>query len=596
MIVGFDFEVFKYNWLVVFVNPFTHEVVKIWDDANELKKYYDAYNDFVYIGYNSRHYDQWIFKALLCGFNGWQINDWIIKKHLPGWQFSKLLNKIRLYSYDVQPDNEKSLKQLEAYQGHNIHETGVDFNIDRPLTDDEKQKTEIYCTNDVIETLNVFAENNSDFYALIGLINMFKLPFSAINRTKAQISAQILECERVERTDDWDIYTLPCLQLNNPKYKKCIAWFFDPNNQWYEKIERRGGNDIIRKNPGFTVNIAGVEHSLGLGGLHGALEKYIYRCSSDYLLIHVDVESYYPSLMIYWGLLTRNARKPERFKEIYERRLQLKHEGKKKEQAPLKIVINGTYGISKDPNNKAYDARNANMICINGQLLLIDLIEKLENVPSFELVQSNTDGLIIKIHKRDFAAVDDICYEWETRTKMRLEFEYIDMIYQGDVNNYMFHYADIETNGKKAGKWERKGAYVKELSPLDNDLPIVNKALTDFLMFGTPPNETINKCDDYMMFQKIVKLSNKYDYVEHNGIKYTNKCYRVFASNDIWNDRAITAVKDNGKTVNKFANTPDCCYIENGSVKGVTVPKKLNKDWYIKTANERLLNKFGIEV
>lgn len=586
MIIGYDWEVFRYNWLVVFVNPFTREVTKIWDDPKALKEFYDANNDFIFVGYNSRFYDQWVFKAILCGFNAWQINDWIINKQLPGWQFSKLLNKIRLYNYDVQPGPDKSLKQLEAYQGHNIHETGVDFNIDRPLTEAEKRETEKYCLNDVVETLNVFAETKADFEALLGLIKMFKLPFSAISKTKAQVSAQILECEFVERHDDWELYTLPCLQLNNPKYKNCVTWFFDPKNQWYKKYERKKGKTVVKKNPGFTVDIAGVEHSLGLGGIHGARDKFIYVCGNGYLLIHVDVASYYPSLMIYWNLLTRNARRPERFKEIYERRLQLKHEGKKKEQAPLKIVINGTFGISKDPNNKAYDPRNANMICINGQLLLIDLIEKLEAVPSFELVQSNTDGLIIKIHKRDFAAVDDICYEWETRTKMNLEFDYIKQIWQGDVNNYMY----VDYNGKT----ERKGAYVKELSPLDNDLPIINKAIVDYMLTGVTPAETIRNCTDYAMFQKVVKLSSKYEYVEHNGHEYNNKCYRVFASKNT-RDGAIYAVKSDGAK-GKYANTPENCYIENGSVQGAPIPDKLNMDWYIWLANDRLLNKFGIEV
>lgn len=587
MIVGYDYEVFKYNWLVVFVDPFKREVTKIWDDPDALKRFYDSHNDYIYIGYNSRHYDQWIFKALLCGFNAWQINDWIIKKHLPGWQFSSLLNKIRLYNYDTQPGQDKSLKQLEAYQGHNIHETGVDFRINRPLTDAEKRETEDYCLNDVKETLNVFAETKNEFDALIGLIEMFNLPFSAISKTKAQVSAQILECERVDRNDDWELYTLPCLQLNNPKYQNCVKWFFDPKNQWYNKTEHKKGKTVVKKNPGFTVDIAGVEHSLGLGGIHGARNKFIYKCTKDYLLIHVDVASYYPSLMIYWNLLTRNARRPERFKEIYERRLQLKHEGKKKEQAPLKIVINGTFGISKDPNNKAYDPLNANMICINGQLLLIDLIEKLEAVPSFELVQSNTDGLIIKIHKRDFNAVDDICYEWETRTKMNLEFDYIKQIWQGDVNNYMY----VDYNGKT----ERKGAYVKELSPLDNDLPIINKAIVDYMLTGVTPAETIRNCTNYAMFQKVVKLSSKYEYVEYNGQQFTNKCYRVFASKNPW-DGAIYAVKDGGRRADKFANTPENCYIENGSIQGVGIPDKLNIDWYISLANDRLLNKFGIEV
>ena len=51
------------------------------------------------------------------------------------------------------------------------------------------------------------------------------------------------------------------------------------------------------------------------------------------MLIHVDVESYYPSLMVEYDLITRNARKPERFNEVKEKRLALKRAGKKKEQA-----------------------------------------------------------------------------------------------------------------------------------------------------------------------------------------------------------------------------------------------------------------------
>lgn len=48
--------------------------------------------------------------------------------------------------------------------------------------------------------------------------------------------------------------------------------------------------------------------------------------------------------------------------------------------------------------------------------------------------------------------------------------------WEKDVNNYVFIFSN--------GKVERKGAYVKELSPLDYDLPIINKALVDRLVKG----------------------------------------------------------------------------------------------------------------
>ena len=47
-------------------------------------------------------------------------------------------------------------------------------------------------------------------------------------------------------------------------------------------------------------------------------------------------------------------------------------------QAPLKIILNSTYGAMKDKYNPMYDPRQANNVCVFGQLLLLDLIEHLE--------------------------------------------------------------------------------------------------------------------------------------------------------------------------------------------------------------------------
>lgn len=565
--LAYDFEVFRYNWLVVAIDPKKRKPYVIWDNPEALKKLHERYKNDIWVGFNSRHYDQYILKGILCGFEAWELNDFIINQNKPGWSFSSLLRKIFLINYDVAPLN-NSLKQLEGFQGHSIHESDVDFKIDRPLTEAEKADTVKYCTNDVEETINVFAANIDDFNALLWLVKEFKFPLSYMSKTKAQISAEILECEKVDRNDEWDLFTLKCLKLK--KYKEAAEWFLNPENHDYKKK--------------FSMIVAGIKHDLAWGGIHGALAKYHYKCDKDYLMLHVDVESYYPRLMIFHNLLTRNAKKPERFKAIFNRRMKLKHEGKKKAQAPLKIVINGTYGICKDPTNKAYDPRNANLICVNGQLLLLDLIEKLEaGVKSFELIQSNTDGLIIKIAKKDFELVDDICYEWESRTDMILGFDYIKEIWQKDVNNYVFVQYD--------GKVERKGAYVKELSPMDNDLPIINKALVDYMLKGVPVEDTINNCDKLVDFQKICKLSSKFDHVTHNEKTYYNKCYRVFASLSSF-DGPVKKIKVDGRA-DKFANTSMVSFIENGDITKAKVPMRLDRNWYIDLAKERL-QQYGV--
>jgi DNA polymerase len=326
----------------------------------------------------------------------------------------------------------------------------------------------------------------------------------------------------------------------------------------------------------------------GWGGIHGASEKPIHR--NGYLW-HVDVRSYYPSYLIAHQRITRAARKPEKYKEVYDTRMSLKAAGKKKEQAPYKKLLNSLSGAMKDKNNPAYDPCMNNTMVVNCQLMLIMLLEWLEVIPGFELIQSNTDGLIIWIPDTDeaFNMLDDICYKWETTCSTEhcdiiLEFDQVDWIYQKDVNNYLCKFAG-------ADKYERKGAYVKELSRLDADLPIINRALVDFMTKGIHPKVTINNCDDLIQFQKLVKLSGKYEHVEHNGQRYSYKCYRVFASTRSADGRILKC--RTGSNPAKFGNTPDSCFIVNDDVKDMTCPVHLDKKWYINLAIKRLAD-FGV--
>ena len=567
---------FRYNWLIVALDMKERKKHVIWDDPERLKELYQRNISNIWCGYNSRHYDQHILKGILCGFDPKKINDYIIVDGHDGWRFSSLLNKIKLINYDVMPNPPIGLKTLEGFMGHTIKESDVPFDIDRPLTEAEKAEVELYCTHDAEEACEVFMEKKSDFDAMMGIVTAFDLPISNIGSTEAQITAKVLDCERQDFDDEFDYFFLPCLRLN--KYSYVMDWF-----------------DSIRKNPpktdeekkkfykqSYEVMVAGVPHLFGFGGLHGAPVKPIHRKG---LILHVDVGSYYPSMLIAWDLVTRASRHPEKYKGIYDTRMGLKRAGKKKEQAPYKKLLNALSGAMKDKFNPAYDPRNNNCMCINGQLMLLDLIEHLEVIPGFELIQSNTDGLIILIPDTDeaFNMADDICYEWEQRCStdkcaILLSLDTIDEIYQKDVNNYLW----IEDG--EIG--ERKGAYVKELSRIDSDLPIINKALVDHMSKNIPVRKTILECDDLRQFQKIVKLSDKFKWVEHNGKRYTNKCYRVFASRS-GRDGQIKRC-DGVRNPAKFGNTPDHCFIENGNINGVKCPDRLDKQYYINLAEKRL--------
>lgn len=580
IIVFLDFEVTKYDWLVVIIEPDKKKETVIVNDPDKLKNFYESHKKDIYVGHNIKGYDQFIFKGIILDMKPKKINDHIIVEELSGYTFSKAFNDIPLIIYDTMSTNKssKSLKTLEGMMGNSIEESKTDFTVTHKLTEAEIQDMIKYCRHDVEQTIQVFLNEINEFNSAMGLINMFPevLNIYDLRLTKAQMSAKILECNYKRRNDEFNVSVLPCIQLN--KYKSAAEFFLNPENHWYKRGTKKNKFEIV---------VAGLVHTLGWGGIHGGKEKYHLNAEiSGRLILHIDVEAFYPRLMIFHKLLTRNCKRPEKFRQIYDKRIKLKRAGKKKEQAPLKIVINGTFGICKDKHSQAFDPLMANLICLNGQLMLLDLIEHLEVIEGFELIQSNTDGLIISIPDTDaaFNAVDDVCYEWETRCNMELAFDHISEIYEKDVNNYVFRFEN--------GKLERKGSYVKELSSMDYDLPIINKALVDYMMNGIPIEKTINDCDDLHQFQMVIKISSKYENLRHGDQILREKCVRVFASTDR-SDGGLFWKSARTGTYGKVTSTPIHCFINNLDVKGVKPPRKLDKQWYLDLARKRL-NDYGV--
>lgn len=564
MLNFYDFEVFKHDWLVVIINPIEQTTAKIANDKDKLAEYHKQHKDQIWIGYNSRNYDQYILKSILLGFDPKEVNDWIIQGGNKGWEYSSILNQIQLYNYDCQ-NKFNSLKQLEGFMGNSVQETSVPFDIDRKLTDEEIELTFKYCQHDVEQTMEVFMQRKTEFDAQMALLNTFNLPLKYVGKTQAQLAAIILGAKRVDLFDEWDIRMPDTLDLH--KYQFVADWFLNRQNHDYSST--------------LTCEIAGVPHVVAWGGLHGALNQYRYTCKEDEMLIMADVDQLYPTLMIRYHLLSRGVKDYDKFKNILSESLRLKKLKMKKEREPYKRICNITYGSEGDPSNAMYDPLHRSLVCIFGQVLMIDLIEKIE--PFCKLIQSNTDGVLLLIKDKDFDRLDDVVYAWEQRTGLHMSFDIYKKIIQKDVNNYIA--VDYE------GHVKSKGAYVKPLNDLDNDLPIVNKALVAFMVDGVPIEKTIGDCTDLKDFQKIVKLSSKYKYAWHNNSKLTEKTFRVFASKNPFNGY-IGKQKDDGMTIEKFANTPEHCFIVNENVNGVKAPDDLDKSYYTALAYKRL-EQFG---
>lgn len=574
-ILIFDFEVFRYDWLFVAMDLETQDYTIIENDRDKMIEFYNNNINNIWVGYNCKNYDKYILQAIINGVNPKLVNDYIIGGG-NGWELFRDRLDINLYDTMIMG---KSLKQLESYFGVDIRESEIDFNLDRPLTDTERASNIKYCKSDVYNTALVFMHNKQEFEAQIGLIKLSCSNLSDLSKTKAQLSAKILEAKPLPvqlLQQEWEFEYNQCVKDYNYKHKDVLQ-FFD---------SLRESKDPKAK---YECELYGVPHTFALGGLHGAIPNYIHSVNTKEYIVHIDVASYYPHIMTEWGYLTRAVPSIQKFIDIMELRLKYKKE-KNPLQAPLKIVINGSYGQSgagKLLDNGTYkllspmfDPRRMREVCINGQLMLLQLIEDLEQ---FDLIQSNTDGLVYRIPIEHMDEVKSIVKAWEKRTKMTMEYDYTTLIAQRDVNNYIAVFDN--------GKIERKGGAVKESKPCDYDLPIVKDAITEYFVHGIPVDEYINNVNDLAPFMKTYKLMGSYVRALHGDEQQQGKVFRVFASRSR-KDKCLYKQKE-GKNPEKFAGCPMRCKIINTDIRGLVVPEWLDKKWYIEQAKKEIEKFYG---
>jgi hypothetical protein len=269
--IFYDIEVFKYDWLVVFIDYDSRERTVIVNSRSQLLDFYEAHKNDIFCGYNSRTYDQVMFKGIMGGMDPWALNIKLIEDGAKEYHAIGKLKDTPFNNYDCLLLN-KSLKQLEGFLNSKIKESDVDFNIDRKLTQDEIDETILYCTHDVEQTIVVFENKKEDFDAQLGLIEAFNLPMTSFGKTKAQIIAEILGAERFtsDKNDEFDI-VIPDTLVLSEKYQYIADWYRNPKNHNYSRR--------------LNTEVAGCTHTFAFGGLHGAIPNF----SAEGIILSADV-------------------------------------------------------------------------------------------------------------------------------------------------------------------------------------------------------------------------------------------------------------------------------------------------------------------
>jgi hypothetical protein len=593
----FDCEVFAHDWLFVFKEIATGEYTVIHNDNDAVVAFMER-NPFLG-GFNNKHYDNFILKGVMCGLTPEQIkeiNDLIIVEEVNGWDIP-VLREYRVYfdSFDLMDDCQVglSLKAIEAHLGIPIEETEVDFNITHRLSEKELQETIYYCKYDVDATEKLYHLRQAYLKNKVTLGKARNLTDrQAMYMTNAKLTSVYLKAQKPEKPwNDERNYQYP-EKLLRQYIPQGVFDFFDRM-----KDDRIPNDELFSSKLEIMVGVCPC--TIAYGGIHGAIPTYVEEATETRTIRNKDVASYYPHLMTLMGYCSRNMPSPKMFEDTLEERVAAKKAGDKATANALKLVLNTTYGAmlnGKDGTafNDLYDPLMGRSVCISGQLFLLELSEHLiAECPTLKIIQLNTDGIMVSFDHEDEAKYQEITQEWQDRTGFELEEDFIRKIVQKDVNNYVEVPADGGEPKVKGGQLVRGIAPAGAFN-INNNAVVVARAIKQYFIDGTPPEETIAASENILDFQLIAKAGGKYSQCYHlvGGEKViVQKVNRVYAISDkskgtVYKTHAVT-----GRDA-KVAGLPTHCAIDNNNNLSIEV---VDRKWYVKLAKKYINDFLGIK-
>ena len=266
----FDCEVFAYDWLFVFKNVDGGQYTVIHNDNDAIREFMDT--DPLLAGFNNKHYDQFILKAVLAGATPEEVkevNDFIIRDGQIGWQHP-LMSRCytRFDQFDLFDDCQVglSLKAIEAHLGMDIRESTVDFNLDRPLTAEELEETIFYCKHDVDATEKLYELRKGYLENKLTLGRAKNIPDTkSLYMTNAKLTAAYLDARAQEHNDERK-YVYPSNLLREYIPDEVFDFF----NRLYD--DSLSDEEVFSSKINFNIGECPI--TIGYGGIHGAIPNF----------------------------------------------------------------------------------------------------------------------------------------------------------------------------------------------------------------------------------------------------------------------------------------------------------------------------------
>lgn len=581
-IIIYDFEVFMYDTLfgAKILTENTVEVFQTWD-LEEIKKFYEENKNNIFIGHNNNNYDDLILDAVVTDSPIYHRSKSIIvdkKRFYP---------KIKLISYDLLNSVLKpfGLKLTELLIGKNVHTSPVDFNLDRPLTEEEKVLTEKYNMSDLDQTHYNFLRFKDKFDLRLEIILEFNLPLEALQDTGTQIASRVLKAKKN-----------PALE-----YAKLSPVYYD--NLIIENQEMLNFylNEDFRTEKNKQIVVGESVFEVGSGGIHSAIKKYYCK-----KVLYLDVGGYYNTIMIKYDLLPRtiNEEGKQLYIYMFDEQLKLKKINPVKRKVYKEILL-AVFGAMNNQYCDFYDPYKFILVTLTGELFIVDLCEKLN--PYVKLVQANTDGIMLEINEdTDENKIKEIIDEWQNRTGFNLEFEYLYNLFQRDVNCYFCQDSDM--------KIINKGEALKNYYIDDNafskmaffnckEPPVVAQGIINCLMYDKSPEDFVEENKKNLRLFQYSCKKNTFDCLVYDELNVrtgektqivVDSPVRAFAyKSNVFAGMLYKHKRSKGKTsISKVSNLPDNVFVYNDEILSEsayeTIKDEIDYQYYVNRIYERI--------
>ena len=506
--------------------PFVFEISDRKNDKSQLIQFlnYLRDSDALMVGFNNLGFDYPIVNELLQSpytfdaLKAYQLCTQIIGNGDRSNQLNYLVpfdkrhvRQLDLYKMNHfdNPNKRTSLKALQcAMRSDSIED--LPFPVGKLLTSAQMDALISYNIHDITETEKFLDICQPAIDMRLELIDTAMVPGDVLNFSDVKIGEQYLvkkigrnKCyagskprQTIRNEIQFKNITLPKIKFETDVCNEVLDWF-NSIVVYPTKKER----ETFKK----VVTIGDIEFHFGLGGVHASVESKAFHSDNEFIIKDIDVGGMYPAVMI------ANSVAPEHLGHDFSLAYaQLPIERKRYKKGTthnkvLKLSSNGVFGKTNDQYSSFFDPQAMYSVTVNGQLQLLQLVERIVTIPGLQLIQTNTDGITARMPRSLVWAFDFYKKEWEQETKLELEEVDYKSMWTRDCNNYVALKFDGSVKLKGAYWYPRsiddmEGNWNKDYSML-----VVQKLAEIMLVHGVNPDAMIAGFGDRFDFMKYYK-------------------------------------------------------------------------------------------